>query len=81
MMLARSIRACHSSQRRYYFLKLIKRLLDKGVPLDAVGLESHLWVPGGYGRDPFMKFIRSIQDLGLDIYITELGCQRLRYAG
>ena len=61
-----------SARRRYYLLKLIKRLLDKGVPLDAIGFESHLIAPNDYGGDSFLEFTQSIQDLGLDIYITEL---------
>jgi len=60
------------SRRRYFLLQLIKRLLDKSVPLDAIGFESHLWAPTGYDRDVFLEFTKSIQDLGLDIYITEL---------
>ena len=60
------------TKRRRYLLELVKRLLDKGVPLDAVGFESHLWAPYGYDRDPFLEFTSSIQELGVDIYLTEL---------
>jgi endo-1,4-beta-xylanase len=62
----------YSYARRHYFMRLVKRLLDKGVPLDAIGIESHLPAPEGYDRAPFLEFVQSIQDLGLDIYITEL---------
>jgi endo-1,4-beta-xylanase len=59
-------------RRRENFLQLVKRLLDKGVPVDAIGFESHLTSPEGYDREPFLEFAHSIQDLGLDIYVTEL---------
>jgi len=59
-------------RRREYFLRLVKRLLDSGVPVDAIGFESHLSAPEGYDHDALLEFVQLIQDLGLDIYITEL---------
>jgi endo-1,4-beta-xylanase len=61
-------------QVRSLFLGLVRHLLDTGVPIDAVGIESHLEprLRDQYDRDSLLEFLRSIQSLGLDIYITEL---------
>jgi endo-1,4-beta-xylanase len=51
---------------------LVDRLLDKGVPLHAVGLQSHLqpqW-PANYAA--FADFSAGFGAKGLDVYITEL---------
>jgi endo-1,4-beta-xylanase len=61
-------------QVRSLFLGLVRHLLDTGAPIDAVGIESHLnpRLHDQYDRDSLLEFLRSIQSLGLDIYITEL---------
>jgi len=59
---------------RGYFLDLVRRLLDEGVPLDAIGMESHLSPKfrSEYDRDSLLEFMHTIKAMGLDIYITEL---------
>ena len=59
---------------RGYFIDLVRRLLDDGVPLDAIGIESHM-APrfrSEYDRDSLLDFMHTIKAFGLDIYITEL---------
>jgi len=61
-----------SSFTRAATVSLVKQLLARGVPIQAVGLESHLDGHGSLasaGRD---AFIRQLQDLGMQILITEL---------
>ncbi len=51
---------------------LLKQLLARGVPVQAVGMESHLDAslpPGGEGLSTFIKQVR---DMGLEMLITEL---------
>lgn len=60
----REVRAC--------MLTLIDKMLDKGIKLDAVGLETHLeprelWDPEAYAR-----FLEEIAKRKLKIYLTEL---------
>jgi endo-1,4-beta-xylanase len=59
---------------RGYFLDLVRRLLDEGVPLDAIGMESHMSPKyrDEYDRDSLLEFMHAIKAMGLDIYITEL---------
>lgn len=59
---------------RGYFLDLVRRLLDEGVPLDAIGMESHMSPKyrEEYDRDSLLEFMHAIKAMGLEIYITEL---------
>jgi endo-1,4-beta-xylanase len=53
-------------------IALLKQLLARGVPVHAVGMESHLDAstpPGGVGLS---TFIQQIRDMGLQVLITEL---------
>ncbi len=57
---------------RKSLLALIKRQLDKGVPIDGIGLQCHLQSERRYDFPRFAAFIQDIVDLGLDVQITEL---------
>lgn len=53
-------------------VRLLEELLDRGVPIQAVGVESHLDTtlpPGGAGLS---RFIKQVRDMGLQMLITEL---------
>lgn len=59
--------------RRYHLLRLLERLKAASVPLDGVGLQSHLDLRKGHvssGR--IARFLDDIAQLGLEIVITEL---------
>ena len=51
---------------------LVKRLLDAGVPIDAVGLQTHLRPAWPHDHEAVAAYAQSIADLGVDIYVTEL---------
>lgn len=53
-------------------LALIRGLVSRGVPIQAVGLESHLDAARPLGGDDLHRFIKEIVQLGLKILITEL---------
>ena len=57
---------------RRSLLQLIDRLQDRGVKLDAIGLESHLFPNATYEASSFSDFLHAIAERHLDIYITEL---------
>lgn len=57
---------------RESFLALVRRLKDAGVPVDAVGLESHLVSSRRYDFPRFAAWIADLAALGLEIHITEL---------
>jgi endo-1,4-beta-xylanase len=60
-----------NNQWRDAYIALIKRLLGRNVPVQAIGLESHLSTKSPVqspGRDAFIKALRT---LGLSVMITE----------
>ncbi len=62
----------HAARRRA-LLALLDRLLARRVPIDAVGLQSHLRVDGApFDADAYRKFLAEIAARGLRILITEL---------
>ena len=60
--------------KRRSFLALLRQLRDRGVPLNAVGLQAHLYANGS-GPTTFRTlpaFLRELAALNLNIYVTEL---------
>ncbi len=67
----------YSTQREEDFYNLVKGLVDKGVPIDAVGFEFHLKIPERRSvTEPTVdKIVANFErygDLGLDVMVTEL---------
>jgi endo-1,4-beta-xylanase len=61
--------------RRKAYLKVIDRLLDQKVPLQAVGIQGHLLADGFHKKfheKGYRAFLQEIADRGLPILITEL---------
>jgi GH35 family endo-1,4-beta-xylanase len=54
------------------FYQLVRHLLNEKVPLDAVGLQTHLTVEHTYDWEGLKNNIKRYKDLGLEVYITEL---------
>jgi endo-1,4-beta-xylanase len=61
------------AERRESILALLRRLQAAKVPLDAVGIQSHIKAGSPYriGRG-LKEYIASIRDMGLDVYLTEM---------
>lgn len=61
--------------RRRAYLKAIDRLLDQGVPVQAVGIQGHL-LADDFGRrfdeNGYRAFLREFADRDLPVLITEL---------
>lgn len=57
---------------RTSLLALLKRLKQEGVPIDAIGLQSHLKASAPYDFPGFAHYVSEIAALGFDIHITEL---------
>ncbi|HEX9679449.1 MAG TPA: endo-1,4-beta-xylanase, partial [Candidatus Saccharimonadales bacterium] len=63
----------HDDKRWDAFLALVKRLKSRGVPIDGVGFESHVYQPTDEIDFKIMRsHIRSIAALGLDVRISEI---------
>jgi endo-1,4-beta-xylanase len=59
-------------ERRGTLLALTTRLKKAGVPITTIGLQSHLRGATPLDGPGLTKFMKQVQDLGLDIMVTEL---------
>lgn len=61
------------AQKRTAVLLLLRRLRQRNVPIDAVGIQSHIKARGLYGYGPSLrKFIQSCREMELEVFLTEL---------
>jgi endo-1,4-beta-xylanase len=58
--------------KRAKVLELLNGMKERGVPIDALGIESHLRSDLPFDREGFKKFTQSVADLGVKIFVTEL---------
>jgi len=56
---------------RQKVLELLRGMLSRRVPVQAVGLESHLSL-GKTDKGPLLAFLNAIKQMGLQVLITEL---------
>jgi endo-1,4-beta-xylanase len=70
----------HETTRRAT-LVLLKQLLERGVPVDAVGIESHLDAAKPLGGASFCQFLNDIRALKLQVLITEMDVMETRATG
>ncbi|WP_065755182.1 endo-1,4-beta-xylanase [Bradyrhizobium paxllaeri] len=57
---------------RVKFLALVDRLLDAGIPLHGVGLESHLIMWAMVSHEGVLWLVDALDRRGLDVHISEL---------
>ncbi|MGA9584272.1 MAG: endo-1,4-beta-xylanase, partial [Terracidiphilus sp.] len=69
------------TKKRDLVLALVKRLKEKGVPLHAVGVQSHLPADGAQPGAGLVEFVREVGKMGLEVYITELDVNTRKIAG
>jgi endo-1,4-beta-xylanase len=69
------------SVKRGQVLLLLRRLKARGVPLHAVGVQSHLQADGPQPGAGLLTFIREAAKLGLEVYITEMDVNTHSLAG
>ncbi len=58
--------------KRGQVLLLLRRLHARGVPVQAMGIQSHLQATGPRPGAGLVTFIRQLAALGMDVYITEM---------
>lgn len=61
-----------AAARRKVALDICRRLKDKGIPVHGVGMQAHLYADKGIDVDGLQRFMRELDELGLDVEITEL---------
>ena len=66
---------------RQRVLGWLRQLVSRGVPVQAVGLESHLDAAQPLEKAPLGRFLADIRSLGLKVWITELDVQESRLTG
>lgn len=64
-----------AARRRAILLQLLDRLIARGAPIDAVGLQTHLKTSDKFAPGPYRSFLKEIAERGLKILITELDVQ------
>ena len=58
--------------KREQVLALLKRLKASGVPIGALGVQSHLHAAGEQPGAGLREFLKEVAALGLEVYITEM---------
>ena len=66
---------------RRALIRLVDRIQDKGLRLDAIGLQGHLTPTIAYDDAGFVDFLHEIARRKLDIYITEFDVDDEGYPG
>ena len=57
--------------KRGQVMMLVRRLKARGVPIDAVGVQSHLTAGDAPGAG-LIHFVRELREMGLQVFITEM---------
>jgi endo-1,4-beta-xylanase len=67
--------------KRAAYRNLIQDLLDQGVPLHAVGLQSHLHAELEIDKDGLAAFVAELRSWGLEVLVTELDVDDQKLSG
>lgn len=67
--------------KRAAFRNLIMDLLDQGVPIHAVGLQSHLHAELEIDTHGLAEFVTELRSWGLDVIVTELDVDDQKLTG
>jgi endo-1,4-beta-xylanase len=68
-------------QCRKAALTLLKSLKSRGVPVQVLGIQSHLRADDPVGGADFERFLQEVLSMGVEIYITELDVDDTRLQG
>jgi len=61
-----------AEEKRRRLLVLVRGLVQRKVPLDAVGIQAHLQIVRPFSRPVFRDFVRALRAEGLAVLVTEL---------
>lgn len=67
-------------EKRGEVMMLVRRLKARGVPIDAVGVQSHLNVGDQPGAG-LQNFVRELSRMGLQVFVTEMDVNDRKIAG
>ncbi len=65
--------SAEGAEKRAATLQMLRRLKQRNVPIDAIGIQSHLQAASrsGYGPE-LLKFMASCREMGLEIFLSEM---------
>lgn len=61
-----------NERKQQAVLRLLQSLRERGAPVQALGLQSHLRAGPTSGWDGFHRFLEHVEALGLQVFVTEL---------
>lgn len=61
-----------AADKRARLLRLCRRLLERGAPLDAIGIQAHLQMRHPFRAEPFIAFLQELRGMGLALAVTEM---------
>lgn len=67
--------------KREQVLALLRRFKTRGVPIHAVGVQSHLKADGPEAGAGLVEFIRAAGKMGIEVYITEMDVNTRKIEG
>jgi len=67
--------------KRGQVLLLIRRLHSRGIPIQAIGIQSHLQASGPRPGAGVVSLIREAAKMGLEVYITEMDVNTHSFEG
>ena len=59
-------------QKRGQLMVLFRRLKARGIPIQAVGVQSHLQADGPQPGGGLVEFVRQAGKMGLEVFVTEM---------
>lgn len=65
-------RGRHYDDRRAVMLRVVRDLVQRGVPLHAVGMQGHLYGDRVVDRPAVSRFVAELKSLGIAVVVTEL---------
>lgn len=68
-------------QRRTAVLRLLERWVQRGTPINTMGMQAHLNLSRKFSADKLLRFFDELRALGLSIQITELDVSDAQWPG
>jgi endo-1,4-beta-xylanase len=67
--------------KRDAVMTLVRGMQKRGVPIDAVGVQSHLDAAAGLPGAGLQQFVRELHGMGLQVFVTELDVNDRKLTG
>jgi endo-1,4-beta-xylanase len=64
--------SAEAERKREAVMVMLRRMVARRVPVDAVGVQSHIAGAGAVYGAGLMRFIGAVRELGLQVFVTEM---------